>query len=76
MIIAAPTGAWTGGVITVEYMGGDAQGLVGAVAPLAFSSPGLSVSRRAVCESASSSAQIGDAVRGTLRFRITDYMGS
>lgn len=76
VIMAVPTGAWTGGVITVEYMGGAFQGLVGTVGQLTFSSSGLSLSRRVVCESASSSAQIGDAVRGTIRFRLTDYMGN
>jgi len=73
-----PTGGLTGGTITVDFLtsGGDPQGLVRSVGNLAFRSPGYSVARRVLCESASVTAQSGELVRGSLRFRITDYMGT
>jgi hypothetical protein len=73
-----PTGGLTGGTITVDFLtsGGDPQGLVRSVGQLSFSSAGYSVARRVLCESASVTAQAGELVRGSIRFRITDYMGT
>jgi hypothetical protein len=80
MVVAVPTGAWTGGSISVEYLhragGSDAQDIVRKVGVLTFSSAGYSVSRRAILESATTDASVGALVRGTLRFRLTDYTGT
>ena len=73
-----PTGEWSGGTISVDYIHAgplqtDPQLLVRQVGQLAFASPGYSVVRNAILESATTEARTGDIVRGTLRFRITDY---
>lgn len=76
--VIVPTGAWSGGTITVDFLNlnVDPQVLVRSVGQLSFGSAGYSVSRRVVCESASVSAQAGELVRGSLRFRMTDYQGT
>ena len=76
-----PTGEWSGGSISVDYihagpLQADPQTLVRQTGPLFFSSPGYSVGRNVLLESATTEATAGDIVRGTLRFRITDYYGS
>ena len=73
-----PTGDWSGGTVSVDYIHADSgptdpQTIVRKVGQLAFSSPGYSVSRQAVLESATTEARTGEIVRGTMRFRITDY---
>jgi len=79
-IVAVPTGDWSGGSITVDYLRTaatqDPQGLVRKTGLLAFASQGFSYSRRVICESASTEARSGELVRGSLRFRITDYTGT
>jgi hypothetical protein len=76
-LVLVPTGAWSGGSITVDYIhrsgGTDPQTLVGYVGSLQFSSSGYSVTRNAILESATHGAQVGDLVKGTLKFRMTDY---
>ncbi len=78
-IVLVPTGSWSGGSVTVDYLRrtatADPISLVRSVGTLTFSSAGFSVARRAILESASSEARAGELVRGTLRFRTTDYMG-
>lgn len=73
-----PTGEVAGGTITVDFIstGQDPQSLVKTTGQLVFSSAGLNISRRVVCQSASVAAQVGEIVRGSLRFLITDYQGS
>lgn len=73
-----PTGEWAGGTITVDFLSTniDPQSLVRRVGQLTFSSTGYSVSRRVICESASMGAQVGELVRGTLKFLMTDYQGN
>ena len=77
--VLIPTGAWTGGSITVEYLkraaGGDPQTGVRSYGVLSFVSPHHSISKNVVCESASESASVGDLVRGTVTFRLTDFAG-
>ena len=73
-----PTGEWSGGTISVDYIHAgplqtDPQSVVRQVGQLAFVSPGYSVVRNAILESATTEARTGEIVRGTLRFRITDY---
>lgn len=75
-----PTGAWVGGggTVDVEFL----QSPTNAVSPLAaigkvgvasFSGNTFSINNRAVCESATVEAAVGDLVRGTMRLRFTDY---
>lgn len=73
-----PTGAWSGGAVSVDYIHAgqgqdDIQSIVRKVGQLAFSSRDYSVYRQAILESATTEARTGEIVRGTLRFRITDY---
>lgn len=75
-----PTGDWRGGSVSVDFIyaanGTDPQTLVGTVGQLQFSSPKLSVGRRVILESADYQASVGELVRGTLNFRMTDWQGS
>jgi len=73
--VQVATGAITGGAVTVDFLyagGTDPQTLVGTNGILAFTSSAYSVSRRAILESASVTAQTADVVRGQLKFRMTD----
>lgn len=74
-----PTGAWTGGSITVDYLkaagGGDPQLVVRSYGQLLFSSANHSVAKNVVLESATEEARVGELVRGNLKFRLTDYTG-
>lgn len=67
------TGERSGGVATVDYLSSALPSTeIGTVGQLVFSSSALSVTRKAILESASVSATTGDTVRGTIRFRLTD----
>ena len=78
-MVMVPTGAQSGGSITVDFIARAGavvpSGLVRRVGSLAFRSPGFTYGVNAVCESASVSAQAGDLIKGSLRFRPTDYYG-
>jgi hypothetical protein len=76
-----PTGEWSGGSISVDYLHAgplqaDPQTLVRQTGQLRFISPGYSVVRNVILESATTEATVGNIVRGTMRFRMTDYYGS
>lgn len=78
--ILIPTGSLRGGSIDIEYVAvsnaaASVTALVGGFGQLSFNSPGFSVSRQAILESGSSSVSSGDVVRGSMRFRVTDYYG-
>jgi len=75
-IVMVPTGSWSGGTVTVDFVGyGDPTSLVRRVGPLTFASDGLSLSRQVICQSASVQARAGEIVSGSLRFMVTDYLG-
>jgi hypothetical protein len=88
-IVLVPTGAWSGGSMSVDYIRastasgpntgpqqiGDPQSLVTKYGVAMFSAPGISVSRNVILQSASTEARVGDLVRGSLRFVLTDYTG-
>lgn len=78
-VVLVPTGDWSGGSVTVDYIRvattADPQSLVRQTGNLVFSSAGHTVSRRVILESASTESRVGEIVRGSLRFRITDYAG-
>lgn len=77
-MVIVPTGAWSGGTITVDFINinVDPQSYVRQVDQLAFTSSGYSVGRRVLLESASVDARAGELIRGSLRFRMTDYTGT
>jgi len=78
--VRVPTGAWTGGSITVEFVvlstgSMNIDSLIGKTGNLTFSATGYSVSKNVIVESASSGATVGDVFRGTMKFIPTDYYG-
>jgi hypothetical protein len=71
----------SGGSIAVGFLwpdtgGTDPNSLIGLAGPLQFNTSGITVSRTVILESASTEIRIGDAIRGTLRFKTTDYSPS
>ena len=75
--VLVPTGAITGGSVTVDFYGTvDPQGLVGQRGKLNLYSEKLQIQRNAILEKASLDVKTGEAVRGTLTFRLTDYYGN
>ena len=76
-IVLVPTGAYTGGTIDIDYLAGsggtDPATAVGKVGQAVFSSPGYSVTKQVVCESATKDAAVGQIVSGSMRFRLTDH---
>jgi len=80
LTVMVPTGAVGPGNVTVDYVhiagGIDPQAVIGVRGPLVFGSPGYSVTRNVILESASTEVRSGDVVRGSLNFVMTDYYGS
>lgn len=76
--VLVPTGAFTGGTITVDYLADAVPAAsLGTVGAIVFVSSTLgTVQRRGILESATVEARTGELVRGTLRFRLTDYTGT
>lgn len=78
-IVAVPTGAISGGSITIDFLARKDAALPSAHVrqrgPLVFASPDFSYAVNAICESATISAQAGDLVKGSLKFRPTDHFG-
>ena len=78
-IVMQPTGALSGGSITVEFLAKTGAALpashVRQFGQLRFASPKFTYAVQVVCESASISAQSGDLVKGSIKFRPTDYFG-
>jgi hypothetical protein len=78
--VLVPTGAWTGGSVSIDYLhtssAANVTDLVRKTGTLAFSSAGFSYSRNAILESATTAATVNDLVRGTMKFRLTDYYAS
>lgn len=75
-MVMVPTGAWSGGSVTVDFLAGPNHSpgsLVRQVGILLFASQNFTFAVNAVCESASVAAQAGDLVKGSMRFRPTDY---
>ena len=78
--VLVPTGEWSGGGISLDFLAttatGDVQSLVRGIGQLTFSSPNWSVTRRAILESATTETRVGELVRGTANFKVTDYEGT
>lgn len=79
MSVIVPTGEWSSGTVTVDYVAqagaADMQALVRRYGRLAFTSGAYTVVRQAILESASTEIRVGELVRGSLRFVLTDYYG-
>lgn len=80
-IVRVPTGAKTGGSITVEFIvlssgSMNFDTMIGKTGTLTFNTIGYNLSKNVIVESASSGASVGDIFRGTMRFIPTDYYGS
>lgn len=74
--VLVPTGAITGGSVTIEFYGTvDPQEFVGMRDRLILYSRNFQITRNAILEKASLDVRTGEAVRGTLTFRLTDYYG-
>lgn len=77
--VMVPTGDWSGGSVEVEYIasqnGADPEGFVRDYGMLTFGATGLNISRRAILTSTDKQIRVGDIVRGSLRFTLTDYEG-
>lgn len=77
--VMVPTGDWSGGSVEVEYIaspnGADPEGFVRDYGTLTFGATGLNISRRAILTSTDKQIRVGDIVRGSLRFALTDYEG-
>lgn len=76
--VLVPTGSWKGGAISVEFIAGSsssAESLVRGIGTLSFASPGFSVTKRVVLESASTTVGVNEVVRGSMKFLMTDYAG-
>jgi hypothetical protein len=78
MQVLVPTKGLIGGSITVGFLtsASDPQSLVGTRSTLTFRSSGYSVTRNVILESASVEVRLGEVIRGSLKFQITDYVGN
>lgn len=78
-VMLVPTGCWRGGSASVDYVAAAtnpaADSLVRGYGSLTFASSGYSITRQVVLESASASVSVGDVVRGSMKFVLTDYYG-
>jgi hypothetical protein len=76
-LVLVPTGSRSGGIVNVDFIqpngGIGPLQAIGRVGVLSFSGNVFSLSNRAVCETATQEAATGDLIRGTMRFRLTDY---
>jgi hypothetical protein len=76
-LVLVPSGANGGGTVDVDFIQkNDGIGplqAIGKVGVLSFTGQAFLLSNRAVCEAATQEAAVGDLVRGTMRFRLTDY---
>ena len=78
-IVMVPTGAWSGGAVSVDYLhvgSFDATLTIGTTGQLSFACANYSVAKYAVHESSSTQLKVGDLVRGTMKFRLTDFTGT
>jgi hypothetical protein len=75
--LIVPTGARTGpGKISVDAMGfKNPESLIGLAGQATFTTPLGSISRRAICESASVEGSVGEALKIRFSLVLTDYTG-
>jgi hypothetical protein len=76
--VMVPTGEKTPGTMTIDFIADNTfsnpQAVIGQQGSLAIFGP-YSITRNVVCTDGSVEATIGDIIKGTLEFTITDYYG-
>lgn len=76
--VMVPTGEKTPGTMTIDFIADNTfsnpQAIIGQQGPLAISGP-YSITRNVVCTDGTVEATIGDIIKGTLEFTISDYYG-
>jgi len=80
-VVRVPTGAWTGGSITVDFFflsngSMSIDSMIGKIGQMTFSASGYNISRNVIVESVSSGGSVGDVFRGTMKFVPTDWYGN
>jgi len=77
--VMVPTGEKTPGTMTIDFIADNTfsnpQGIIGTRASLVIAGP-YGITRNVVCTDGSIEAAIGDIIKGTLEFTITDYYGT
>jgi|OM-RGC.v1.027940788 hypothetical protein len=77
--VMVATGETQPGTISLEFMAdsrfSNPQNIIGYRRSLVISGP-YELTRNAVCTGGSVQASVGDVIRGSLEFTITDYYGS
>lgn len=71
--VMVPTGDFKPGSITVDFLAGGSVPNTGTKGQLSFNSSVYSIGRNVVLESAQVEARVGELVRGTMKFVMTDY---
>ena len=75
-----PTGEWVGGSVSVDFVATQAflnpHSQIRKRGQLSFKSPDYTYVANVIVESATTEARTGEIVRGTMRFKLTDYYGS
>lgn len=71
--VMVPTGDYRPGSITVDFLAGGSVPNTGTKGQLSFSSAVYSIGRNVVLESVRVEARVGELVRGTMKFVMTDY---
>lgn len=74
--VMVPTGDRKPGSITVDFLAEGQFPNTGTIGWLTFTSSAYSVSKNVILESGQVEARVGELVRGTLKFLMTDYSGS
>ncbi len=72
-VVMVPTGDYSPGSITVDFLADGSIPSTGARGQLSFSSSAFSIGRNVVLESVQVDARVGELVRGTMKFVMTDY---
>lgn len=76
--VMVPTGERSPGTMTIDFIADSSfsnpQAIIGQQGPLAISGP-YPVTRNVVCTDGSVQAAVGDIIKGTLQFTISDYYG-
>lgn len=72
-VVMVPTGDYSPGSITVDFLADGSIPSTGARGQLSFSSSAYSIGRNVVLESVQVDARVGELVRGTMKFVMTDY---
>ena len=78
--VLVPSGCKRGGEVTVDFINstdstGLSPGIEGALGNLTINASNASVSKQVILESCSQLSAVGDVMRGSARFVVTDWYG-